>query len=62
MKDVSFASKMWELDTNTPLKSDTMEDDVIEYVWCKMFYYMRNTEGRKKAEGGSNSEEEEADV
>ena len=40
-KAVAFASHMWDLDTNTPIESGTKEADVIEYVRCKMWYYMK---------------------
>ena len=40
-KAVAFASHLWDLDSNTPIESGTKEADVIEYVRCKMWHYMK---------------------
>ena len=60
-KAIGFASHLWDLDKNIPIKSGTTEDDVIEYVRCKMWYYIRKKQEKKRDDGGgSDSSDEEA--
>ena len=40
-KAMGFASEVWDMDTNTPIKSGTTEADCIEHVRCQMYCFVR---------------------
>lgn len=58
-KAMGFASEMWDVDNNEPLKSGTTEADCIEHVRCSMYCFMRDKKMRKKEAGVTDDEEEE---
>ena len=61
-KAIGFASELWDIDRNAPLKSGTTEDDVIEHVRRKMYFYINEKKERRKSGEMSDSSDEEKDA